>query len=92
MRFRDDKAEGNYKDIVQRILVSIREGVEAEQLIQRAGQIKQGWREREAGARQKYEAEKKAWEAKQAAARAPQPPSHPQPQQPQQSSRPALKL
>lgn len=59
LRFRDDKTEGNYKDVVTRILLSIRDGVEQEALIERAGMIKQGWRQREAIAIKKHEEEKK---------------------------------
>ncbi|GAA5914282.1 mRNA guanylyltransferase [Sporobolomyces salmoneus] len=48
LRFRDDKREGNFKTVVTSIIKSIQHGVEAEQLVAHAGQIKKAWKAREA--------------------------------------------
>lgn len=56
MRFRDDKNEGNYKDVVTSIIRSIQDGVEAEGLVARAGSIKKAWKLR---AEQRAEAERR---------------------------------
>ncbi|GAA5981407.1 hypothetical protein JCM5350_004050 [Sporobolomyces pararoseus] len=51
LRFRDDKLEGNYKTVVTSIIQSIKHGVEAEQLVAHAGNIKKAWKAREAARR-----------------------------------------
>ncbi|KZT35071.1 mRNA capping enzyme, alpha subunit [Sistotremastrum suecicum HHB10207 ss-3] len=48
MRFRDDKPDGNYVDIVESICKSISEGVEKEELLSRSQSIKAAWKERAA--------------------------------------------
>ncbi|KAK4053485.1 Dcp1p-Dcp2p decapping enzyme complex alpha subunit [Microbotryomycetes sp. JL201] len=48
LRFRDDKPEGNYKTTVQNIIRSIQHGVESEELIAVAPEIKKAWKERQA--------------------------------------------
>ncbi|KAB5595689.1 MRNA guanylyltransferase [Ceratobasidium theobromae] len=49
-RFRDDKDHGNHHSVVDKILESIRDGVEAEQLISHANTIRANWKEREKAA------------------------------------------
>ncbi|CED82595.1 mrna guanylyltransferase [Phaffia rhodozyma] len=49
MRVRDDKIHGNHASIVQKVLVSIMDGVEAEELFKFAPHIKKAWKAREAG-------------------------------------------
>ncbi|GAA98631.1 uncharacterized protein L969DRAFT_24551 [Mixia osmundae IAM 14324] len=55
LRFRDDKRQGNFKDIVQKIIQSIQDGVEAPALIERAYAIRKAFKaraqERASGAR-----------------------------------------
>lgn len=46
LRFRDDKKNGNYRAVVFSILDSIRDGVEAAELIKRSPQIRQAWKAR----------------------------------------------
>ncbi|OXG93496.1 mRNA guanylyltransferase [Cryptococcus neoformans A2-102-5] len=46
LRMRDDKPHGNHKSIVDKILVSINDGVEIEELYARADTIKAAWKER----------------------------------------------
>ncbi|KAK4702619.1 mRNA guanylyltransferase, partial [Phenoliferia sp. Uapishka_3] len=47
LRFRDDKREGNFHQVVTSILKSIQHGVEADELIAHAGKIKHAWKTRE---------------------------------------------
>ncbi|GAB1517967.1 Dcp1p-Dcp2p decapping enzyme complex alpha subunit [Rhizoctonia solani] len=49
-RFRDDKDHGNHQSVVDKILESIRDGVEAEQLVSHANTIRTNWKEREKSA------------------------------------------
>ncbi|KAG0147952.1 hypothetical protein CROQUDRAFT_42075 [Cronartium quercuum f. sp. fusiforme G11] len=49
LRFRDDKREGNYRDIIYKIIQSIQDGVEAEELSKRSLRIKQAWKARAEG-------------------------------------------
>ncbi|MBW0482985.1 hypothetical protein O181_022700 [Austropuccinia psidii MF-1] len=46
LRFRDDKTTGNYKDVVFKIIISIRDGVEADELCKRSGKIRAAWKAR----------------------------------------------
>ncbi|CAH7676405.1 mRNA guanylyltransferase [Phakopsora pachyrhizi] len=46
MRFRDDKRDGNYKDVVFSIIESIKAGVEADELIKSSQKIRQAWKTR----------------------------------------------
>ncbi|KAK4058523.1 Dcp1p-Dcp2p decapping enzyme complex alpha subunit [Microbotryomycetes sp. JL221] len=48
LRFRDDKPEGNYKTTVTSIIKSIQHGVEADELIAAAPEIKKAWKARAA--------------------------------------------
>ncbi|TYJ54735.1 hypothetical protein B9479_004583 [Cryptococcus floricola] len=48
MRIRDDKLHGNHKSIVEKILVSINDGVEIEELYARSDAIKSAWKSRAA--------------------------------------------
>ncbi|KAG7528157.1 hypothetical protein FFLO_06376 [Filobasidium floriforme] len=52
MRFRDDKHDGNFIDIVDKIIDSIRDGVVEAQLLDRVPAIREGHRERKAKAAQ----------------------------------------
>ncbi|KAM0788526.1 hypothetical protein ACM66B_001654 [Microbotryomycetes sp. NB124-2] len=56
LRFRDDKPEGNYKTTVTNIIRSIQHGVEADELIAVAPEIKRAWKERQARREQKQAA------------------------------------
>ncbi|KIJ35792.1 hypothetical protein M422DRAFT_180359 [Sphaerobolus stellatus SS14] len=47
MRFRDDKPEGNYKGIVDKIIQTIVDGIEQDDLISRSGAVKSAWKTRE---------------------------------------------
>lgn len=47
-RIREDKLQGNYETIVDLIMISIRDGVEAETLVERAPAIKEAHKQREA--------------------------------------------
>lgn len=49
-RFRDDKEHGNHQSVVNNILDSIQDGVEADQLISHANTIRTNWKEREKAA------------------------------------------
>ncbi|QRV85775.1 mRNA guanylyltransferase [Ceratobasidium sp. AG-Ba] len=49
-RFRDDKEHGNHQSVVNSILDSIQDGVEADQLISHANTIRNNWKEREKAA------------------------------------------
>ncbi|KAG8790573.1 Dcp1p-Dcp2p decapping enzyme complex alpha subunit [Ceratobasidium sp. 428] len=49
-RFRDDKEHGNHQSVVNNILESIQDGVEADQLISHANTIRSNWKEREKAA------------------------------------------
>merc|ERR1711939_512967 len=51
LRFRDDKREGNFTTVVQRIIDSIKDGVEADVLVEKAGAIRHAWKQREAARR-----------------------------------------
>lgn len=44
MRIRDDKHHGNHRSIVEKILKSIRDGVEAEELVSAAPAIRSAWK------------------------------------------------
>ncbi|KAG9010498.1 Dcp1p-Dcp2p decapping enzyme complex alpha subunit [Tulasnella sp. JGI-2019a] len=47
LRFRDDKTDGNHRDIVANILVSITDGVEVDELIKNAPEVRAAWKLRE---------------------------------------------
>lgn len=51
LRNRDDKTEGNFTTVVQSIIGSIKDGVEAEVLLEKAGAIRHAWKQREAARR-----------------------------------------
>lgn len=53
MRFRDDKENGNHKDIFHKVMGSIRDGVSQEELLAACSAIKKNWYARQ------YEEEKK---------------------------------
>ncbi|KAJ9092600.1 hypothetical protein QFC20_007307 [Naganishia adeliensis] len=53
MRFRDDKSDGNHWSVVQKIIESIRDGVELETLIERCPTIRARRKERAAAEQQK---------------------------------------
>ena len=44
MRIRDDKHHGNHRSIVEKILKSIRDGVDADTLVQAAPAIRSAWK------------------------------------------------
>ncbi|KAF9954577.1 Dcp1p-Dcp2p decapping enzyme complex alpha subunit [Mortierella alpina] len=46
-RFRDDKEHGNHSSVVQKVVQSIRDGVEADELLHAQDSIKMAWKERE---------------------------------------------
>ncbi|KAG0266101.1 Dcp1p-Dcp2p decapping enzyme complex alpha subunit [Mortierella polycephala] len=46
-RFRDDKEHGNHTSVVRKVLESIRDGVEADELLRAQDSIKAAWKERE---------------------------------------------
>ncbi|KAJ7782641.1 mRNA capping enzyme, catalytic domain-containing protein [Mycena metata] len=50
MRFRPDKPNGNHRSIVEKILVSIADGVEKETLLERSSSIRAAWKARKAPA------------------------------------------
>lgn len=47
LRFREDKNDANHSTVVEKIIDSIRDGVEAHQLISKAPRIRSGWKLRE---------------------------------------------
>ncbi|KAJ7343323.1 mRNA capping enzyme, catalytic domain-containing protein [Mycena albidolilacea] len=49
MRFRDDKLNGNHKSIVEKIIISIADGVEKDVLLERSNSIRTAWKARAAG-------------------------------------------
>ncbi|KAG0197787.1 Dcp1p-Dcp2p decapping enzyme complex alpha subunit [Mortierella sp. GBA30] len=46
-RFRDDKEHGNHSSVVQKVVQSIGDGVEADELLRAQDRIKAAWKERE---------------------------------------------
>ncbi|KAF7363583.1 mRNA-capping enzyme subunit alpha [Mycena sanguinolenta] len=46
MRFRDDKPHGNHKNIVDKIIISIADGVEKDILLERSNSIRTAWKAR----------------------------------------------
>jgi len=46
MRFRDDKPNGNHKSIVDKIILSIADGVEKDTLLERSNSIRTAWKAR----------------------------------------------
>ncbi|KAG0056960.1 Dcp1p-Dcp2p decapping enzyme complex alpha subunit [Gryganskiella cystojenkinii] len=46
-RFRDDKEHGNHSTVVRKVVESIRDGVEKNELLSVAGAIREAWKERE---------------------------------------------
>ncbi|KAK7020482.1 mRNA-capping enzyme subunit alpha [Favolaschia claudopus] len=48
MRFRDDKPNGNHKSIVDKIIISIADGVEKDGLLERSNSIRTAWKARAA--------------------------------------------
>ncbi|KAL7007850.1 Dcp1p-Dcp2p decapping enzyme complex alpha subunit [Cystobasidiomycetes sp. EMM_F5] len=48
LRFRTDKTDGNFTTVVQSVITSIKDGVEAPVLVEKAGQIRYYWKQREA--------------------------------------------
>lgn len=53
MRFRDDKPDPNYIDIAQKIMRSIKDGVESEELVAAASDIRTCWKTRQAAPQRK---------------------------------------
>ncbi|KAI0729937.1 mRNA capping enzyme, catalytic domain-containing protein [Fomitopsis betulina] len=53
MRFRDDKPAGNYKTVVEKIIKSIADGVEKEQLLARSTSIRNAWKTRHSDPQQR---------------------------------------
>ncbi|KAI8601675.1 putative mRNA capping enzyme alpha subunit [Dissophora ornata] len=51
-RFRDDKEHGNHSSVVRKVVESIRDGVEANDLLEAQDSIKAAWKERERMARE----------------------------------------
>jgi len=51
LRFRDDKPHGNHKSIVEKILISIEDGVELADVLARQEQVRASWKHREAARR-----------------------------------------
>ncbi|KAF8511016.1 mRNA capping enzyme [Hysterangium stoloniferum] len=47
MRFRDDKPEGNHRSTVEKIVQSIMDGIEQDELIARSASVKTSWKERQ---------------------------------------------
>ncbi|KAJ4487738.1 mRNA guanylyltransferase [Lentinula aciculospora] len=47
MRFRDDKPNGNHKNVVENIITSIADGVEKETLLSRSNHIRAAWKARQ---------------------------------------------
>ncbi|KAF7793147.1 hypothetical protein EIP86_004256 [Pleurotus ostreatoroseus] len=47
MRFRDDKPNGNHKNVVENILSSIADGVEKEELLSHSNSIRNAWKNRQ---------------------------------------------
>lgn len=57
MRFRDDKPDANHKSVMEKILVSIRDGVDIDAVLARAESIRSAWKAREAEAKQRAQAQ-----------------------------------
>ncbi|KAK3818378.1 MAG: mRNA capping enzyme, catalytic domain-containing protein [Benniella sp.] len=49
-RFRDDKDHGNHSSVVRKVVQSIQDGVEADELLQAQDRIRTAWKEREKNA------------------------------------------
>ncbi|KAJ1656699.1 Dcp1p-Dcp2p decapping enzyme complex alpha subunit [Dispira simplex] len=52
MRFRDDKPNGNHVSVVDKILCSISDGVDAQDIIAHCSEVRAAWKAREAAAEQ----------------------------------------
>ncbi|KAG0237648.1 Dcp1p-Dcp2p decapping enzyme complex alpha subunit [Actinomortierella wolfii] len=50
-RFRDDKDHGNHSSVVQKVIQSIRDGVEKDELLKEESKIRDAWKQREAMAK-----------------------------------------
>ena len=88
-RFRDDKREANYISTVRSVIDSIEDAVTEEELIRRQGEIRTGWKRREAEAKQRRD-EVKRKEAEHAKRRQIEAAQRQQRQQPVQQPPPPL--
>ncbi|KAI8351355.1 mRNA capping enzyme, catalytic domain-containing protein [Mortierella sp. GBAus27b] len=59
-RFRDDKEHGNHTSVVQKVVRSIRDGVEADELLEAQDTIRAAWKERERIAHERERKEKES--------------------------------
>jgi mRNA guanylyltransferase len=48
LRIRNDKPHGNHRSIVEKILISIQDGVELEDVLAKQDQVRAAWKQREA--------------------------------------------
>ncbi|KAF9975355.1 Dcp1p-Dcp2p decapping enzyme complex alpha subunit [Actinomortierella ambigua] len=53
-RFRDDKLHGNHSSVVQKVVISIQDGVEKEELLNEIPHIRDAWKQREAQAQAQH--------------------------------------